>query len=190
MIPFIYANFPGLRIYNYSSNLWRDGSASQLNSFHKDTQGQAFDECLHHTKQKHWLLFCTSQYAHHQLCHNQEPPTLVSTSSLGLQLHLPQFISPCKHVPFCDVVQSDRGTKPASHPWSSVSPQMWQWPPSHALCSDFLPRFCPSFSWTQFRIHLAQTVPVTILSTVRDLERLLLLLLLSRFSRVRLCATP
>ena len=38
MIPFIYANFPGLRICNYSSNLWRDGSASQLNSFHKDTQ--------------------------------------------------------------------------------------------------------------------------------------------------------
>ena len=38
MIPFIYANFLGLRIYNYSLNLWREGSASQLNSFHKDTQ--------------------------------------------------------------------------------------------------------------------------------------------------------
>ena len=69
---------------------------------------QAFDECLHYKQQMHWLLFCTSQHAHHQLCHNHELPTLVSTTSLGLQLHLPQFTSPCEHIPFCDVVQWQR----------------------------------------------------------------------------------
>lgn len=171
MIPFIYANFPGLRI----DILYICGGMGLHLSWVTSTRThscQAFDECSHYTKQMHWLLFCTSQYAHHQLCHNQELPTLVSTSSLGLQLHLPQFTSPCKHIPFCDVVQNGRGTKPASHTWSSVSPQMWQWPPPHAVCSGFFPRFCPSFSWTHFRIYLAQTVPVTILSTVRDLERL------------------
>ena len=77
----------------------------------------------------------------------------------GLQLHLPQCTSPCKHLPFCEVVHRDSSTNPGNHTRPSVSPQMWYWPPSYAICSDLFPRVCPSSAQTRFRMCLCPNCP-------------------------------
>lgn len=126
----------------YSLNLWRDGSASQLNNFHKDTHScQAFDECLHNTKQMHWLLFCTLPSMHTINCvttMNYLFYTL-STSSLGLQLHLPSSHLLANTFPFVMLCKMAGAPNQQATHESSVSPQMWQWPPPHAVCSGFFP---------------------------------------------------